>query len=714
MKNVLKIYKSDFKSIISNKPLLIIILGLAFLPSLYAWLNIKSSWDPYSNTKNLSVAVINKDKSISIKGNNINVGDEVIKKLKANKDLGWKFVDEKTALEGVKTGKYYASIEIPDDFSKNLSSITSNDTKKGKIIYTVNEKLNAIAPKITEKGASTVQTELNQIVVKTVSEVIFEISNDLGIEIENQLPKLITLENELINIQSKFKDIEKTISLASDTTYKIDDVVSDFKKQIPIIKTTITDAKKLTSDMRVFLTESKQNLDKIAPIIKNDLQVLLEVSTNTSNSVSNLIDVINSGYENAPALIDNLYVKLETLSKNNDVIIEFLKGLSQFDTEGKLQEPIKQLEIMKNDINTAINLLNNLKNQIGNSQKPQIENLNKLLQVSNEVKTMTSSLLNNFDSKILIPLNSMFEESFKIANNIDEVLKQTENKIPDVENILNNSSKFSDSAKGNIKFINEKLPIAKNIVDQLVNAVDKINNGEDIKSLIHSLKNDVKKHSNFLEKPVELVTKRLYPIPNYGTGLTPFYTVLSLWVGVLLLMSIISTDASGDYTASEIYFGRGLTILTVAILQSLIVSCGDLFILKVSVKNPALFVALSVFISIVFVSIIYSLVSVFASFGKAIAIILMVVQVSASGGTFPIEVTPQFFQNVNPFLPFTYAISILRESIGGIYPQNLTRGIMLLIVFLAISILFAVVLKNPINKYSQSLKNKLKETDLIE
>ena len=243
MKNIFNIYKSDLKDIISNKVVLVIVLGLAFLPSLYAWFNIKASWDPYGNTKNLSVAVVNNDKPVTLNDKEINIGDEVIDKLKSNKNLGWDFVDEKTAMEGVNKGTYYASIEIPENFSKNITSLVSKDIKKGEIIYTVNEKLNAIAPKITDKGASTIQTELNQTVVKTVSEVIFEVFNDLGIEIENQLPKLNNLENELVQIQNKFKDIEKTLSLASDATYKIENVVSDLQKDIPLIKSTITSAK---------------------------------------------------------------------------------------------------------------------------------------------------------------------------------------------------------------------------------------------------------------------------------------------------------------------------------------------------------------------------------------------------------------------------------------------------------------------------------------
>ena len=186
MKNIFKIYKNDLKDIFTNKVLLVIIIGLCILPSLYAWFNIKASWDPYGNTGNISVAVINKDSGAEIMNKKVNMGDELVKELKTNKDLGWKFVDRKKALEGVNSGKYYAYIEIPSNFSENLTSLVSKDIKKGTIIYTVNEKINAIDPKITNKGAITIQNEVNQTVVKTVSEVVLKAFKEAGIEIEKK------------------------------------------------------------------------------------------------------------------------------------------------------------------------------------------------------------------------------------------------------------------------------------------------------------------------------------------------------------------------------------------------------------------------------------------------------------------------------------------------------------------------------------------------
>lgn len=712
MKNIFKIYRKDIKDIFTNKVLLVIILGLTVLPSLYAWFNIKASWDPYGSTKNISVAVVNNDKGTEVREKDINVGDELVKKLKENDNLGWKFVDKADAINGVKKGTYYASVEIPESFSKDLTSLTSDEVKKGKIVYTVNEKINAIAPKITDKGASTIQNEVNQTVVKTVSQIIFEVSNNLGIELENQLPKLSNLESELIDVQSKFKDIYKTVNLASDATDKVQDLAKELKKDVPLITSTISNTKKLASDVKVFLQDSKGSLDKVAPVIKEDLQIVSKVSSSASSNISSIIDAINNGADNIPQLIDSLSSKLSTLSSTSNTVLDFLNKLNAIKPGGPLENAISSLQSINNSLNNATNALNAIKGQIANGEKPSLDKLNSILKVVNDVNQISTSILNNFDSKIVNPINNIFEESFNTANEVISVLDKAQAKLPKVEDILNTTISLSDSAKDNISFIRKKLPIAKSTIDELVNAMKKINSSDDVNELISLLKSDAIKRAEFLKQPVELVTDKLYPVANYGAGMTPFYTVLSLWVGVLLLMSLLSANVHGDYKPFEIYFGRGLTFLTIAIIQAFIVSAGDLYILNVKVIDPLSFVLLSMFTSIVFTAIVYSLVSIFGNVGKAIGVILLVIQVAASGGTFPIQVTPPFFQYVNPFLPFTYAISALRETVGGIYKPVLIKDIYVLIVFLIIPIILTILFKGIINKYTKPITDKFNESDL--
>ena len=712
MKNIFKIYKNDLKDIFTNKVLLVIIIGLCILPSLYAWFNIKASWDPYGNTGNISVAVINEDSGAEIMNKKVNMGDELVKELKTNKDLGWKFVDRKKALEGVNSGKYYAYIEIPSNFSENLTSLVSKDIKKGTIIYTVNEKINAIAPKITSKGATTIQNEVNQTVVKTVSEVVLKAFKEAGIEIEKQLPKLSTLENNLVEVQGKFKDIDKVVDTAIDATDKVSDIIKDIQNDMPLIKDTITNSKNLSSDIKSFLNDSKTGLSQLSPILKNDLGLISEISSNAKNAVSDLIDAINKGSESAPQLIDNLSTKLSDLASSTNTLTKFLEKLNKIVPGNQLKSVIDSLNSISAKLDTAVSSLQTIKNQVANGEKPPLTNLNNLLKVIGDVNTITSSILNNFDSKIQGPISNIIEDSFKVADNIIAVLDSAEKKLPAVEDILNTTLSFSGSAEKGASFIKEKLPYAKSVVDTLVDSMKKINNSSEVNELISLLKSDVLKRSDFLKQPVDLVENRLYPIKNYGSAMAPFYTVLSLWVGILLLMSLLSTNVHGDYKPNEVYFGRGLTFLTLTIIQALIVSLGDIYFLKVQAVNIPLFILISVFTSIVFTAIVYSLVSIFGNVGKAIGVVLLVIQVAGSGGTFPIQVTPQFFQNVYPLLPFTYAISAMREAVGGIYMPNLTKDISTLAIFIVVFVIFTVFFKKPINKVTEKIQDRFNESDL--
>lgn len=714
MKNIIKIFQDDLKDISSNIALIIVLIGLAILPSLYAWFNIKASWDPYGNTSNISVAVVNNDKGTTLFDKELNMGDRLIDQLKDNHSLGWKFVDEEEARKGVERGKYYASIEITQDFSKNIVSILSKDIHKAEIVYTVNEKINAIAPKITDKGASTIQLQVNKTVVKIASEATFEILNDLGISLENNLPMITKIENSLIEVQGKFGKIDSILNTASDASNQIADIVKLLQNDMPMIESTLKNSITLSEDVKNFLQGTKTSINDIAPTIKKDIQIINDVSSSVSSGVEDLIKAIQEGYENAPELVDGLYNKVNNLSSISTTLVDFLTKLDKITPGTSLQGTIESINGVNNDLNSVKEVLENVKNQLNNGQTPSLDNLNGILTVLNDVNNITENLLNNYDTEILDPLNEIFDKGMSVSSDVIKLLEKAENKLPKINNILDTSLNFSGDTDKAIAYIKEKIPEAESVLNKLVSALSAVNNSKEMDDLINFLKNDIIQQANFLEEPVELVTKSLYPMANYGAAMTPFYTVLSLWVGVLLLTSLLTTEVYGEYKPYQVYFGRGLTFLTIALLQSLIVSAGDIYFLRVIVKNPAIFILLSLFISVVFTFIVYSLVSVFGNIGKALAVILLVIQVAGSGGTFPIQVTPEFFQNVNPFLPFTYGIAALREAVSGIYKPNLTKDIIVLLIFLILAIVLNVILKGPINKMLSKFTKRMEESRLIE
>ena len=714
MKNIVRIFRDDLKDIFTNLSVVIVIIALAILPSLYAWFNIKASWDPYGNTSNIAVAVVNNDEGAILLDKNLNVGDQLIDKLKDNNSLGWKFVSSKEAKKGVETGKYYASIEIPKNFSKNIISVLSKKVEKANINYTVNEKINAIAPKITDKGASTIQSQVNQTVIKTASEAVFKILNESGISLEENLPMLTRIENSLIEVQGKFNKIDNILNTATEASTQIGEIAKLLQDDMPQIENTLKNSIDLSSDVKNFLSNTKSSLNNILPTIKNDLQIINTVSSSASSNVGDLINAINNGYENAPELVKSLYDKVNNLLSLASTLENFLTKLDKIMPGSSLGNTIESIQFIKNKLDSVNSILTKIQDQINNGQKPSLDNLNGILTVLNDVNSITGDIINNFDSKIASPINDIFNKGMSVSGDVITVLENAEDKLPKINTVLGTAINFTGDADEAIAYIKSKLPEAKAALDKLVNAMSIVNNSEDMNELISFLKNDVIEQANFLAEPVTLVTKSLYPMKNYGSAMTPFYTVLSLWVGVVLLTSLLSTEVHGEYKTYEIYFGRGLTFLSIALVQGLIVSVGDIYLLGVSVTNPALFIGLSLLISLVFTFIVYSLVSVFGNIGKSLAVILLVIQVAGSGGTFPIQVTPKFFQNVNPFLPFTYGIRSLREAVAGVYLPNLQKDIVVLLIFLVISIILNVILKGPLNKILFKFTEKFKESRLTE
>ena len=716
MKNILKIYKEDMKKIFTNYAALIVFIALSILPSLYAWFNIKASWDPYGKeaTSQIKIGVVNKDKGAELKGEFKNIGNQIIDQLKENDVMGWQFVSEKEAVKAVEEGSYYAMITIPEEFSENILSLITDDIKKGKIIYTVNEKVNAIAPKITVKGATAVQENVNKTVIETVSDIVLSTAKDLGIEVEGQLPKLDNLYDKLVEIQSKFKDLYETTDLAYDGVNKVADLVTNLQNDIPLITDTLNSTKGLATNLIDFITTSQGEINNIAPTIKTDIGLVKDLADEVSSYVDVVINAINTGSENANVLLGNLNTKVSGLRDyltSIRVLVEKINGHSQ---NGALSDVLNNLITAENTLNQLYNEIESIKNSLANGNLIDTSKLENAKTVLNDVSNIAGNLYEKFDTEILGNINTILNTANDSAKSALEILQRAQDKLPKVEEILTTVSALCNKGNEGIKYAKDNLPRAEEIVNEVTSNVAKIKDSSDLKDLLKLIANNVEERSNYLTSPVELEENSLYPMRNYGTAMTPFYSVLSLWVGMTLLVSMFSVEAHGEYNHMEVYFGKLLLFLTIGMTQALIVALGDLYLLKIYCVNPALFVTGILFTSITFVAIVYSLVSVFGNVGKVTAIILLVLQVAGSGGTFPIQLTPKFFQIINPFLPFTYAISFARESIGGVVQSVLVKDIVIMLIYIVVAILISIFLKKPINNLLSGFTKKFHESGLGE
>lgn len=717
MKNALKIFNRDIKKIFTNWVAIVILCGLIILPSLYAWFNIKSSWDPYGSTVGIKIAVVNEDKGTSIEGKNINIGDELVDELSKNHDIGWTFVGKEKADKGVRMGQYFASIVIPENFSKDLVSPTSNEIVKPKLIYTVNETSNAIAPKITESGVKTLKQNVDQTVTKTVNGAIFKILNEIGVKYTASREQVREVVDVIYKINDKLPEIEKVINEAYNGTITIDTMINKINKIVPNLETTLVDINSALDKGKIFIDKSKESLNSLAPIIKEDIIFSRDLLGGASEILGNvsekydkeaLLKVLNS-IKDKVTVVDN------TLKSVTDLLESINKGINN----DKLNNLIGKLKNIDGRINTLINDINKDIDLVNNNVVLQPETINKLNEKLISIQSSLNDILGSYDSIIVPAINESLEKLNKIATESMGLIKSTQDVMPNVKDTLALLSKGTKLTNEELVKVKKNFPQFKETFNKMTEDIRKLDKTEDIDKILDVITGDWKAKANFLASPVQIETNRLFPMPNYGSAMSPFYTTLALWVGGLILVSILTVSAKPfeDGTVPkpmEVYFGKFLLFAIIAVLQGAVVTLGDIFILKTYVIHPVLFVLFGMFASLIFITIIYSTVSVFGNIGKAICIVFLVLQVAAGGGTFPVEVMSGFFQGINPYLPFKYAIEGMRCLAGGIVPELMRRDLIILVLVAVLFIIMAIVLKKPINKRSEKFVQKLKESEIVE
>lgn len=889
IKNTLKLYLLDWKRIFKNPIATILIIAIMIIPSLYAWFNIKALWDPYGNTGELPIAVYSADKPAEFQGKEIAIGKEVIKSLHDNKQLGWQFVDSKKELEdGVRSGEYYAGIYLPEDFSEDLLSFTSGDINKPKIEYTVNEKINAIAPKITDKGATAIQTQISDEFIKTASSTLLKVFNEIGYDIDSNLVSinkvksmiLSTDENldtidgytqQVLDLQKQLPDIKEKLNKANEFIEylpKVDEmgqkvvelngkmpqlqeqakIILDLQQKIPEIQNAgkqlaeidgdfssiqetmnqgINEAKQgltiiqqvqdilpdvknlegqannLASQTKTGANQLKDALPGITTSVKTTLDSIGQVATTTSSLASTINQAISDNQltddekQKIGEVLTNFANSIPEQQNAIDQLVSFLTKLQENAGNTKLQNIIDALNNAKPVLSilqervTALNQaiqsgnIDDVKTLLGQVQDA-AKNVNSLVsaidpaQASSTVESILNQVIStietaqgalskadqiDFDSLLsstkatvtnavailekyqkempaigqeIHDANTMLNGNMAtIVDGINKGADLYNNDLPVLANKLNLAADFiqndwptlKNEITGTMSTVNEKMPQVETAVnaaaDLITNdwpsikagiqkAADAIRKGEqevDLGEVIKLLKLDATKESDFFTSPVELKTNALYPIANNGSASTPFYTALCLWVGAVLLSSVATTDYylgkkdRNNFTKREQFVARMLTFLTMAVAQSLIVTLGNIFLLGVDVQDPVYSVLFAVLIGLAFMMIVYVLAALFDNVGKGLAIIILVLSISGGGGNYPIQVSGKFFQMINPFLPFTHAVNLLRESAGGIYWPNAIPAIWIMI---ALFIVFGIV-GTAVAPYVQEKMLKFKE-----
>jgi putative membrane protein len=710
MKKIWTIFKTDLKNMTTNLPTIIIVLGLIILPSLYAWFNIKANWDPYGATAGIKVAVVNEDEGTILLGKELNIGNEVVEELRHSNKLGWVFTNAKGADYGIRSGMYYAMITIPKQFSSDLKTATGPNPIRPTLEYVINEKSNAIAPKITASGANTLKATISENIITAVNRVLFNSFNAVGFSLEQNLPKIQEAVGGVIALDENAERINDDVEKYKKGMIKAEEVLDTVRGELPNVQAMLETTNELAVTTKDTLFSSNNLLTQIGDFTEDTLQNIQNMCAQGSSYAGELErnimnwTAVQSTLEDAKSTISAVEVLVGNLQKVTNVLSKLL-GSKVSETLNKIQNHIQSL---KGELTDALELIESGKVLALTTLDTIEDKLVALEQLSEEASI-------EFKETIRPQIGEMIDETEQIADYIGNISTELVVLMPKLQDVLQIATEGVTKGEDTLTSLQAKLPGIQSDIHALAQKFSFFEDNNSLNELLTLLETNPELVAKYIATPVYLKEEALYPIPNYGSGMAPFYTVLAIWVGNVILVAILSTETKVEETTPrQIYLGKGLTFLFLSLIQSLVIALGDSYLLEVYLVHPVIYIGLCLINAFIFTSIIYTLASIFGNLGKGVVIILLVLQISSSGGTFPVEVIPSFFQKVSRFLPFTYAIGTLREAQGGIFYSNLYNDLFYLVIFSIAFILLGLLFKEPLEGLNRRFNEQFKASGLGE
>lgn len=712
MKPVFKIFIRDLKKIFTNSMAIILTVGVLVLPSLYAWFNIYANWDPYgkASTGNMQIAVINEDEGYTYKELELNVGKEIVTSLSGNDTINWQFVSKADGINGVEAGRYYAAIEIPSGFSKSMTSIVSSQFKTPEITYYANEKKNAIATKITDKVVQTVQGQVNESFITTVVNIVDKLLGTVIEEAQNSdTGTVATIQNQIKSAKSNIATIQSTVDSFQSIMKIAQDLDSSLSDQS--IKKVLTDANKTIKSTQDVITVTKASVSSVTSSLDS---VLGFSSSSLSDAAKKLNGLGKLSHSSAVTALTDVANRVNEMHNRISTTVTALEGVnnalptklsSLTNLINNLKSIDSKLQSLSSTISTALNS--------GNASGAISTVASQLNDISGLINSSSGDYRSNVKPALDKSVNSLLEIMTDVSNIITALSSSK-----DINTI---SATLNDSITAGSDMVTALSTLLKNCTNQLDDLSKKIQGLSD-SELVNTVYNltvgNADELGDFIACPVTVNTEKVYGIENYGSAMAPFYTTLAIWVGAIILIAIFKPTVRhkkelGKVNSVQSYFGRGLTFVCFALIQGLIICLGDLYFLKIQCYHPFLFILASCAASLVFSMFMYSLASAFGDIGKAVAVILLVIQLGGSGGTFPIDVTPAFFRMIHPYLPFTFVINAMRECVCGTYGNDYWFDLLKLSAYIAVSLVIGLVFRFVFKKPIKFFNKKIEETELL-
>ena len=631
MRNVGRIFAAEFRRLFMNVASVIITILLIFMPSIFAWYNILACWDVFDNTGNLKVAVASED--VGYKGElfpvTITIGEQVVSGLRGNEDFDWVVTTSEDALEGARSGKYYAAVIIPETFSEDLLGYCFGGDEQATIVYLSNEKISAIAPKLTDQGADAVSNTINTVLVQSVTEVMLS-------------------------------------AVDSVWTYAQDKDLDEHIQALP-------------ADLRLV----QGRVDSLSSTLAGYSRLVRDTAQ-LASSAATLAASLGDGLEDAEGVTSDLQASAATLAAGLRTTME--ETITSLDADiaaipGMDAEMASGLAQARSDVRAALT-------QYRQTLQPAIDALNEDL----------AALSASSDASLEAYADACYRLSGRLSGLAGE-LSETGDQLDEAIARLDGTSAM------------------------LGRAADKIEEAlgsDDVETLRDILNGDIEMISAALAEPVGIERIAIYPVENFGSAMAPLYSALALFIGALLIMVFVKPHSSDEVRARltrprtwQEYLGHYGVVLALATAQSVVMALGNMFFLGVQALHPWLYLLCFWVASATFSFIIYTLVFMFANLGKAIAVLLLIMQVTGCGGSYPLPLLPDFVNAISPYLPATHVVNAMRAAMMGTYAGDFWLALGALVAFTVPFMIAGLLLSRPCEKLVDAYLARVEASKLM-
>ncbi len=726
MRDMWLIFSDELRRLFANVVSVVIALGLVAMPSIFAWYNIIACWDVFDHTGNLAVAVANTDEGYQsdLIPLRVNVGEQVVSALRANDQIDWLFTDEEDAVDGARSGRYYAAVVIPKEFSRDMLTFFADDARQASIVYYSNEKKSAIAPKITDRGADTVSYEVNQVFAQTLSEVAISLGEALAryaddVDVSGQVARLADhVTQTAASLRRTAEVLELYGSLGQEANALIGSTMSlaeASEEQVGALKEAASTGTGALTPLAQSLRDTVQQLGEAFDAGAADM-----------DAVSKAADEL---FDSASVATGDAAAALRTEADGLTTRISAYRGLA------------KQLEALLPQVDAAY--------------QPAVEEAVRLLKMQADLLEQSQESLRQAAAKLeagdadlgaerdqVKALVSRAQADFQAAKDAFQQMR------PGLEQIADGSAALAQSVQaslGKLGSVSGNLSAAANAatdalsggaakttevasglrqsadaIDSLATDIRQALMDEDTEQLRAILTSDVSAFASALAAPVHVERQAVYPAENFGSQMAPLYSTLALFIGSLLILVVLkprpcraTLKRVPDARPRQVFLGHFGIMAVLSLAQTTLAALGNMLFLQVQVAHPWLYLLIFWLAGLVFTFIIYALVVAFANLGKAIAVLMLIIQVTGCGGSFPLQILPAFVQAVSPFLPATYVVNAMREAMMGTYGSVYWEQVGWLLVFLIPAALLGLALRKSLERFMSWYVAQVDKSELM-